>query len=392
MPWRAGAKGSITGTTVCLPRPALQHNLGASARDSSKWLPGAWRALTCSPGLLLGPLIASLLRVGQSFPPECPSCPTAASGKKHSEWAECCDWVQRGTKTQAELSSYSKAMHTSVSKCQLQQHAAFPSSYCHGSYNPTPHQTRVCPGLWTPPGSSTFRWMNVPEHPLGHWPKEGDKLVSTPLHPALRSSRLLLILTAQQQKTSAMPCSNTNSCSLHRRLRIILLWPPSSSSLWSAHRTPQAGTRPSSPASNPRYSICHVLAFFSTQLMHQGHSPSATEPRVFHPSDSLTKGSLRGSEPVTWQSFEHNAPWDYSFFFPLHLRAHREPRVSLPRYFWMRADPPLPLPLKMSDIADRPAPGIWLPSRLSVLASIQWQQIPAKKLSCQGDLVQTTVW
>lgn len=239
MPQRAGAKGSITGTTVCLPRPALQHNLGASARDSSKWLPGAWRALTCSPGLLLGPLIASLLRVGQSFPPECPACPTAASGKKHSEQAECCDWVQRGTKTQAELSSYSKAMHTSVSKYQLQQHAAFPSSYCHGSYNPTPHQTRVCPGLWTPPGSSTFRWTNVPEHPLGHWPKEGDKLVSTPLHPALRSSRLLLTLTAQQQKTSAMPCSNTNSCSLHRRLRIILLWPPSSSSLWSAHPTPQ---------------------------------------------------------------------------------------------------------------------------------------------------------
>lgn len=156
MPQREEAKGSITGTTACLPGPAVQHNLGASATDSSKWLPGAWRALTCSPPLLPGSSLSSLLSVSRSFPPEWPTRPTGASGKKHSDRAEYCDLVQGGTKLQVELSSYSKATHTSVSKCQLQQHAAFPSSYCHRSYNPTPCQTRLCSGLCTPPGSSTF--------------------------------------------------------------------------------------------------------------------------------------------------------------------------------------------------------------------------------------------
>lgn len=65
MPQRAGAKGSITGTTACLLGPAVQHNLGASARDSSKWLPGAWRALTCSTSFTVGLLTC--------FPAQCES-------------------------------------------------------------------------------------------------------------------------------------------------------------------------------------------------------------------------------------------------------------------------------------------------------------------------------
>lgn len=323
MPERAGAKGSVTGTTACLPGPAVQHDLGASARDSNKWLPGAWRALSCSPALLLCSLLASLLRVRQSFPPECLACPIGAPGKKHSDRSEYCGLVQSGTKMQTELSSYSKATHTSVSKYQLQQHTAFPSSYCHRSYNPTPRQTKLSPGLCTPPGSSTFSWMslNIP------WDTDQRKGTS-PSAPHFTQLSGLADFCWYPQHSSRKPlqCHALTPTAA----AFIAAWGLSSSDPPSAPlcdlSTPLHGlARGQAPP--PPISITpsvQVLAFFSAQLMHQGHSRSAPDPRVFHPSDPLTKGSPRGSEPVTKQSFEHNAPWDHSFFLPPPPPIHRE--------------------------------------------------------------------
>lgn len=151
----------MTGTTSCLTDSAVQHNLGASARDSNKWLPGAWGALTGSLALVLGSSLASLLSMSRSFPPERPTCPTGASGKNHWDGVECSDLLQRGTKMHVELRSYSKATHTSTSKCQLQP--------------PLPSLPATVTGLTTPlhagqgsaQGLSTFSWLsqNVPGTP-----------------------------------------------------------------------------------------------------------------------------------------------------------------------------------------------------------------------------------
>lgn len=295
MPQRAGAlRGSMTGTTTCLTDSAVQHNSGASARDGSKWLPGTWGAFSCSLALVLGSSLASLLSMSRSFPPEHPTCPTGTCGKNHWDRAECSDLVQRGTKMQVELSSYSKATNTSISKCQLQPHTAFPASDCHRSYNPSPRRARLCPRL-------VYVQLNVPEHP---WDADQRKRTSwsaphfTQLwslaefcwYPQHSSSKLLRCHALTPTAAAFVIARGLSSSDLAPAPLCDLPTP--------FHRLAQCQAPPPPMSLSPSV---RVLAFSSTQLMHQGHSCSAPEPRAFHPPDPPTKGSPRGSEPVTKQ-------------------------------------------------------------------------------------------
>lgn len=112
MPRRAEAKGSISRRLYyrdrCLPaRSCSAAQFGCfCARDSSKWLPGAWRALTCSPALLLGSLLASLFSMSRSFPPECPTCPPGHLGRSiqtGQSAVTCCKGGQNDKLTSAVI-------------------------------------------------------------------------------------------------------------------------------------------------------------------------------------------------------------------------------------------------------------------------------------------------
>lgn len=296
MPQRAGALwGSMTGTTSCLTGSAVQHNLGASARGSNKWLPGAWGALTGLLALVLGSSLASLLSMSRSFPPERPT------GKNHWDGVECSDLVQRGTKMQVELSSYSKATHTSISKCQLQPPLpSLPATVI----GPT---TPLHAGQGSAQGLSTFSWLsqNVPGTLTKGRGQAGQ-------HPTSPSSEVWQTSADTHSTAAANFCSATL---FHQQLQPLSLledYPPLTSLQLCDlptpfHRLAQCQAPPP-PISLPP--SVRVLAFSSTQLMHQGHSCSAPEPRVFHPPDPLTKAPP-GPQNLWQNSFEYVVPRDH---------------------------------------------------------------------------------
>lgn len=323
--------------------------------------------LACSPALLLGFLLDSLLSISWSFLPECPACHTGASEKQHWDRAEPRDLVQRGTKRQVELSSYSKALHT--------------PAYPNASSSSTPSTLPATgTGLATPFHSGQGSVQGSAHTPLGSFTSSW-------------MSQNILWDTDQRKGTSLSAPHFTQLSGLAD-----FCWYPQHSSRKPLQRhalTPTAaafitawGLSSSDPLQllsmlcPPHFTGWHRarLARFQSPLLHLSKSwpfsalswcirGTVAQPKA---SETSTLQILSQKPPSGAQNlrqnktFEHNAPWDHSFFLSPATTCTREPRASLPCYFWMQANPPLPLPSKMSDIADRPAPGIWLPSRLSL--------------------------